>query len=83
MQYLVLVLAIIAMLIVAKLLAWPLKKILKLLLNIALGILMIVLVNIFGASISLHIPFNMVTALIAGLLGLPGVVALVILHYIF
>lgn len=83
MQYIILILCIIAVIIVARILAWPLKKILKLLLNIGLGLLMILLVNVFGSYIGLSIPFNTVTALVSGLLGLPGVIVLVILHYIF
>jgi len=56
MQYLVLVLTIIAVIIIAKIFTWPLKKILKLLLNIGIGLVMILLVNVFGESIGLHIP---------------------------
>ena len=83
MQYIILIFIVIAMIIVGRLLAWPLKKILKLLLNIGLGLVMILLVNVFGASIGLNIPFNIVTALVAGILGLPGVIVLIILQYIF
>ncbi len=83
MQYIVLIFTVIAMIIVARLLAWPLKKILKLILNIVIGLCLILLVNVFGASIGLTIPFNIVTALVAGILGVPGVIVLIILHYIF
>lgn len=83
MQYLVLVLTIIAVIIIAKIFTWPLKKIIKLLLNIALGLVMILLVNVFGEGIGLHIPFNIVTAIISGSLGIPGVVALIVINYIF
>lgn len=83
MQYIVLIFTVIAMIIVVRLLAWPLKKILKLILNIVIGLCLILLVNVFGASIGLTIPFNIVTALVAGILGVPGVIVLIILHYIF
>ena len=83
MQYIVLVLTIIALIIVTKILSWPLKKILKLLLNIAIGLVMILLVNVFGGKIGLSIPFNVVTAIVSGFLGVPGVICLIILHYIF
>lgn len=83
MQYLVLILTIIAVIIIAKIFTWPLKKILKLLLNIAVGLVMILLVNVFGESIGLHIPFNIVTAIISGSLGIPGVIALIVINYIF
>lgn len=83
MQYLVLVLTIIAVVIIAKIFTWPLKKILKLLLNIAVGLVMILIVNVFGESIGLHIPFNIVTAIVSGSLGIPGVIALIVINYIF
>lgn len=83
MQYLVFFLTIVAVLIIVKILAWPLKKILKLVLNIVLGLVMIWVVNSFGGGIGIYIPFNIVTALVAGLLGLPGVICLIVLNYIF
>ena len=83
MQYIVFVISVIAVIVVAKIFSWPLKKILKLILNIAIGLLMILIVNIFGESIGLHIPFNIVTALVSGILGIPGVISLIILHYVF
>lgn len=80
-EYVVLIFAAIAVIVVAKLLAWPVKKILKLAINIALGVVMIILVNTFGTSIGITIPFNIVTALIAGILGVPGVIALIIIGF--
>jgi inhibitor of the pro-sigma K processing machinery len=83
MQYLVLFLTIVAMIIIAKVLYFPIKKIFKLLLNIFIGLLLILIVNNFGWNIGLHIPFNVVTAIIAGSLGVPGVLCLIVLNYIF
>lgn len=83
MEYVLFILVVIAMIIVAKFLSWPLKKIFKLIFNVILGLVMILLVNVFGVSIGLSIPFNFVTAAVSGFLGLPGVIVLVILHYIF
>lgn len=83
MEYFILVITIIAILIIAKLFSWPLKKILKLLLNIIIGLILILIVNNFGVKIGLHIPFNRVTAIVSGTLGIPGVICLIILNYIF
>lgn len=83
MQYIVFSLCVIALIILAKIFFFPLKKILKLILNILFGIILIIITNIFGEKIGLHIPFNIVTAVVAGLLGAPGVVSLIILNYIF
>lgn len=52
----------------------PLKKILKLMINSIIGGLILMLINILGAGFGIAIPINMITALIAGLLGLPGIV---------
>lgn len=80
-EYIVLIFAAIAVVVVAKMLAWPVKKIVKLAVNVLLGILMIFLVNTFGMSIGIKIPFNIVTALIAGILGVPGVIMLIIIGF--
>lgn len=80
-EYVVLIFAAIAVIVVAKLLAWPVKKIIKLALNIVVGIVMIVLVNTFGSTIGITIPFNIVTALIAGILGVPGVIGLIVIGF--
>lgn len=83
MQYLVFALTVIAVLVIVKLLSWPFRKIIKLVINIALGLAMIWIVNAFGAEFGIAIPFNWVTALVSGLLGLPGVICLIILNFIF
>lgn len=80
-EYVVLIFAAIAVIIVAKMLAWPVKKIMKLAVNVVLGILMIYLVNTFGMTIGIKIPFNFVTALIAGVLGVPGVIVLILIGF--
>lgn len=83
MQYLIFVGIVIAVIIIAKILSWPLKIIIKLVLNIIIGLILLLLVNTFAGPIGLHIPFNTVTALVAGTLGIPGVILLIILNYIF
>lgn len=80
-EYIVLIFAAIAVVVVAKMLAWPVKKITKLILNLVIGVVMIYLVNTFGPSIGITIPFNWITALIAGILGVPGVIFLIILGF--
>lgn len=52
----------------------PLKKILKLIINSIVGGLILMLINILGAGFGIAIPINVITALIAGALGLPGIV---------
>jgi len=69
MEYLIFAGAILAVLIIVKLLAWPIKKIMGLLINIAIGITLLYLFNMFGAGIlGFVLPINWITALIVGLL---------------
>ncbi len=71
MEYLIFAGAILAVLIIVKLLAWPIKKIMGLLINIAIGITLLYLFNMFGAGIlGFVLPINWITALIVGLLGI-------------
>lgn len=56
----------------------PIKKVLKLVLNSILGGIVIWLINLFGASINLHIGINFITSILVGLLGLPGAICIII-----
>jgi len=69
---------IVAMIIVVKLFSWPLKILGKLVLNAVLGVLLLLLVNFVGNYVGFTIAINPVTALIAGFLGVPGVIFLII-----
>jgi len=60
----------------------PLKYLSKLIINGVIGGVLLFIVNFFGGYIGLHIGINPVTALIAGLLGVPGVIMLIVLQYI-
>ncbi len=71
--------AVIVLLIVARLFAWP---ILKLVYNAILGGIVLFVVNYFGAFFGFSVPLNLFTALITGFFGLPGV-ALIILYTVF
>lgn len=68
--------------IVGKIFFVPLKSIFKLLINSILGGILIYIVNIIGSSFGFHIGLNWITALFAGLLGVPGVVVLIVLKLI-
>lgn len=70
--------AIVGMVIVVKLFSWPLKILGKLILNGIFGVLLLLLVNFVGVYVGIGIEINAVTALIAGFLGVPGVIFLII-----
>lgn len=57
----------------------PIKSILKLVLNSILGGLIIYLINLVGNLFSFHVGLNYVTAILVGVLGVPGAILLIIL----
>jgi len=63
--------------IIGQVLVKPLKLLWKLLINSAIGLILLVAVNILGTYFSLTIPINIVTILIAGFLGVPGILLLI------
>jgi len=66
-----------------KIIKTPLKWAVKLLLNAASGFIALIVLNFFGKIIGLSLTVNMVNCLVAGILGLPGVVLLILLKYLF
>lgn len=56
------------------------KGSIKLLINGIVGVVVLWIVNFFGASIGITIGINIVTALVAGIFGIPGVIVMVILN---
>lgn len=68
--------------IIVKLLALPLKLLLKLVVNALIGAVMLILFNLFGSLVGLSIAVNPLNALIAGVLGVPGVILLLVLTLI-
>ncbi|MGI6752004.1 MAG: pro-sigmaK processing inhibitor BofA family protein [Anaerovoracaceae bacterium] len=56
----------------------PAKILLRLVVNSVLGGLVILLINVIGFFWGLHIPLNVLTAIIVGVLGIPGVLLLLL-----
>ncbi|MBQ9960970.1 MAG: pro-sigmaK processing inhibitor BofA family protein [Firmicutes bacterium] len=72
--------AIILILVLGKLLLWPLKMIFKLAVNSIAGGLVILAINFIGANFGVMIPLNIINALVVGVLGIPGAVLLLIFN---
>ncbi|MCT8978737.1 pro-sigmaK processing inhibitor BofA family protein [Clostridium sp. CX1] len=70
--------AVLGLYILVKVFAWPLKVLFKLIANGIFGVLLLILVNFIGHYFNFYIGINAITALIAGFLGVPGVIFLVI-----
>ncbi|QSZ27407.1 pro-sigmaK processing inhibitor BofA family protein [Aceticella autotrophica] len=64
------------------LLVVPRKFLLRLILNGIFGAVILNFLDIAGKSFGLYVGINPVTALIAGFLGIPGIILLIILQYI-
>lgn len=79
---LVYILAVIGVCLIAKLLSAPLKIVFKLLANAVIGAIVLLIINYIGSFFSFHIDLNFITALIAGALGVPGIIILFILELI-
>lgn len=56
----------------------PLKSFAKFLFNSLGGILVAVIINLVGGNFGIHIGINPFTAVVIGILGLPGVIAVLI-----
>lgn len=77
---LVYILAVVGVCLIAKLLSAPLKIVFKLIANAIVGAIVLVLINFIGGFFAFHIDLNFITALIAGALGVPGVIILAIIE---
>ncbi|TCP22115.1 inhibitor of the pro-sigma K processing machinery [Scopulibacillus darangshiensis] len=53
----------------------------KVVVKLLIGALMLFLLNTFGTSFNIHVPINAITTCVSGLLGIPGVAALVVIRY--
>ena len=66
-----------------KVFSTPLRLVLKVAANTALGFLALIALDLFSPFLGLHIGVNLVNALIVGILGLPGLALLVLLQWVF
>ena len=82
-QIILLAAAVVLFVLLVKVLAAPIRLIFKLAVNAALGFLILFVVNFFGDFVGIGVTVNLFTALIAGVLSVPGVVLLVLLQFLF
>lgn len=65
----------------ARLLALPLKFTFQLIANAVVGVVLLLTFNLIGAFWGYRLPLNPLTAVVAGFLGIPGVLLLFALRY--
>lgn len=69
--------------ILARILVVPIKIVVNLIFNAVVGVLALILVNYIGSLFGIQpIGINVVTALVVGFFGVPGVILLLVLRYI-
>lgn len=61
----------------------PMRWVGGLVVRLLIGALFLFFLNTFGTAINLHIPINIVTTAVSGVLGIPGLAALVAIKYVF
>jgi len=59
----------------------PLKFLGSLFAKVVIGGMLLFFLNAFGSSFGLHVPINAVTAGVAGILGVPGLLSLAAIQY--
>lgn len=59
----------------------PLKFIGSLFAKVVIGGMLLFFLNAFGSSFGLHVPINVFTAGVAGILGIPGLLSLAAIQY--
>lgn len=74
------IIAILFLYIVLKIFRVSLPVIMKLLWNGAIGLVLLFIFNVLGSMFGLNIEINVLNAIVAGLLGVPGIVLLLILN---
>ena len=74
------IIAIAVLFILLKILSLPMKLIIKLVVNGLIGGVVIWVINLIGASFGFTIALNWITALVVGILGIPGVIILAIIQ---
>lgn len=68
--------------VIGRLMLIPLRVIFNLIVNTVIGGAMLLIANLIGGIWGIYIGINPITALVAGLLGIPGVVLLIALRFL-
>lgn len=71
-----------AIFLLLKIISLPIRLIWKLAINTACGFLCLLAVNLLAPYTGVLFDLNLVTAVLVGFLGLPGLVLLFVLHFI-
>ena len=78
--YIALGLLVLVIVLAGKFILKPFRLFFRLLYNSLVGIVLLWLANLIGGAIGLYLPLNLVTILVAGFLGIPGVILLLVIR---
>ena len=73
---------VLGVIVVLRLLAKPIRFIFKLLINTVLGFVLLWLINFVGGGLGIALELSLLNALVVGLLGIPGVLLLLAIHFL-
>ena len=82
MEYLSFLVALIILYIVLKIIAAPVKIIIKLMINAFVGGVVLFLINLVGAGFGFALNITWLTSLIVGIFGVPGVVLVILFQIV-
>ena len=82
MEYLSFLVALIILYIVLKIIAAPVKIIIKLMINAFVGGVVLFLINLVGAGFGFALNITWLTSLVVGIFGVPGVVLVILLQMV-
>lgn len=77
------VFAIMVILLIARLATAPVQAMLKLLINSVAAVVLLCFAGMIGEYWGVHLPINPVTILLIAVLGLPGLLLVAVLHFLF
>lgn len=75
--------AIVVILLIARLATAPVQAMLKLLINSMVAVMLLCFISMIGQYWNIHLPINPVTILLVAILGLPGLLLVAVLHFLF
>lgn len=75
--------AVVLLWLVIKLFATPIKWALKLLFNALAGFVSLFIINFLGGFVGISISVGWISALIAGIFGMPGIILLLLIENLF
>jgi len=68
---------------VIRLVLGPLKLATHILINSGIALVLLILINLAGSYLGFHLPVNPVSVIGVGILGLPGLILLILLTFLF